>query len=346
MRGRRLGSTFSLILGDFDDFKGINDHFGHARGDEALERFGSLVAGALRAIDGSARLGGEEFAFVVPGASPEGARGVAERLREMVRDEFAGFGEDGLTMSFGIAAFPRHGGTARDLLRRADLALYLAKRRGRDQSVVYTVDGAATHVAAAIPPAPGDQLPSVLALVETLDQRNPSTQEHSRTVGEYAEAIALRLGFGRRHVERVRLAGVLHDIGMLGVPEEVIRRAELTDAERSELRRHPGAGRADPRERQPRRSRPVGARPPRAAGRAGPTRRACAARRSPSKHGSSRRRCLRDVPQRGAGDGRGRGRRSAAAPLGTRFDAQVVEAFLASRAAAGEEPATAEHAAV
>ena len=88
-----------------------------------------------------------------------------------------------------------------------------------------------------------EQLPAVLVLAETLDLRDAGTSTHSQTVGGYAEAIASQLGLDPAHVERIRLGGLLHDIGKIGVPDEVLRKAgPLDDGEWAEIRKHPELG--------------------------------------------------------------------------------------------------------
>jgi diguanylate cyclase (GGDEF)-like protein len=131
-RSRRTGRPFGLVVADIDHFKLVNDRAGHHAGDEVLRRIGALLSTGKRHIDGAARLGGEEFALLVPDADADGALALAERLRRQVRQRFGGDAEP-VTMSFGIATFPADAGSAGELLQAADGAMYRAKRRGRDR---------------------------------------------------------------------------------------------------------------------------------------------------------------------------------------------------------------------
>jgi len=141
-RARRYGSRFTVILSDLDDFKEINDQYGHQAGDLVLKNFSQQVIESMRANDIAARYGGEEFAMLLPRANTKDAVGVAERLRIAVaamRINFKGTSL-ALTASFGIAGFPEAGmdDTTEDIFRKADLALYKAKSEGKNRVEVWT----------------------------------------------------------------------------------------------------------------------------------------------------------------------------------------------------------------
>jgi diguanylate cyclase (GGDEF)-like protein len=123
----------SLVLLDLDRFKYLNDRLGHQAGDEVLRRAAAALAEQCREFDLAARYGGEEFAVVLPGAGPEQALQIAERMREAVAASGTGAG---VTASAGVATYPAHAGDAESLVRAADEALYRSKRGGRDRSTV------------------------------------------------------------------------------------------------------------------------------------------------------------------------------------------------------------------
>jgi diguanylate cyclase (GGDEF)-like protein len=132
-RSRRTGDPFSLLVGDLDRFKELNDRDGHPAGDEALAVVGQTLSIASRSIDTVARIGGEEFGFLLPAATARGAVEAAERLRgEVAR----ACDEQALTISFGVAEFPRDGDARPTLIGAADRALYEAKAEGGDRTVV------------------------------------------------------------------------------------------------------------------------------------------------------------------------------------------------------------------
>jgi diguanylate cyclase (GGDEF)-like protein len=142
LRAQRYGMPLSLVMFDLDDFKRLNDTFGHPVGDRALREFAVLVLGGARATDLAARYGGEEFAMILPHTSGSMAARVAERIRAAVH-EYLFVPDDGptrLTVSAGIATYPSHPNvdSADALVRAADRALYRAKSRGKDRVVVDT----------------------------------------------------------------------------------------------------------------------------------------------------------------------------------------------------------------
>ena len=134
-RAKRSGGVFGVILLDIDDFKRVNDRFGHDAGDRALREFADVLRSAMRETDVAARIGGEEFACLLPSSDAEGAHGLAERIRTDLAGrviELPDGREVSITASLGIAAYP-DGKTAEALLRAADLALYRAKAEGKNR---------------------------------------------------------------------------------------------------------------------------------------------------------------------------------------------------------------------
>jgi putative nucleotidyltransferase with HDIG domain len=189
----------------------VNDRFGHPAGDRVLAQ----IASRLRHHGEAFRLGGDEFALLLPAedenASLTVASAIVERI-EALQLEHVG----SVTISAGVATFPAHAATRDELVRVADSALYWAKEHGRNRVRVYR--------------------PAV-------DARDTYTGSHSERVADLAARIAQRLGCDDEQVELTRLAGSLHDLGKLAIPEEILRKpGPLTDAERLVLERHPQIG--------------------------------------------------------------------------------------------------------
>ncbi len=236
-----LAGTVAVLVCDLDNFKRVNDSLGYVQGDEALRRFAGVLAGAGGL---AARLGGEEFAVVLPGCDEDAALAAGERVRAGVARAFADFPWP-VTTSVGIAVSGPSAETASALLRAATRAVFGAKRLGRDRCVAYHAETleALLGTLEDAGGAASEQLAAAMLLAETLDLRDGGTARHSQTVGSYAEGIARALGLAEKRVERVRAAGVLHDIGKLGVADAVLKKpGPLNDEEWAEMRRHPELG--------------------------------------------------------------------------------------------------------
>ena len=143
-RARRTGTPMSVLMFDLDRFKQINDSYGHAAGDEVLRSVAGTVRATVRDSDLSARLGGEEFAVLLPDADLQDARLVAERLRAQLRARTIPAIGSSVTASFGVAQL-HPADTAESLLHRADQAMYRAKALGRDQVADRPADLAAVQ---------------------------------------------------------------------------------------------------------------------------------------------------------------------------------------------------------
>jgi diguanylate cyclase (GGDEF)-like protein/putative nucleotidyltransferase with HDIG domain len=230
----------SLCFLDIDDFKRINDRFGHPAGDRVL----SQVAGRLRQGGEAFRLGGDEFAVLMPRAAEapavEAARSIVARIGEL---DLGHMGE--ITVSAGVATYPNHGVDRDAMIRLADSALYWAKEHGKNRvrvsrpDVVELADlrGLATGADRAA------RFRAAGSLARAVDTRDAYTGSHSERVAALTASIAERMGLPAEEVELTRLAGSLHDLGKLAIPEEILRKpGKLTDAERLVLERHPQIG--------------------------------------------------------------------------------------------------------
>ncbi|MDP8255337.1 MAG: diguanylate cyclase [Candidatus Alcyoniella australis] len=136
-RAKRYNKIFSVVMADIDYFKNVNDTYGHPAGDKVLRSVAKVLSDQIREVDIVARYGGEEFVLLLPETPKEGALVSAERLRESVSQvEFDGMSS--VTISLGVSTFPDDAGEIDELIKRADTALYQAKRDGRNRCVPYS----------------------------------------------------------------------------------------------------------------------------------------------------------------------------------------------------------------
>jgi putative nucleotidyltransferase with HDIG domain len=143
-----------------------------------------------------------------------------------------------------VANFPDHGTNADSLLAAADQALYAAKELGRNRTVIFSDEIASIASTDGGRAATRDvHLATLLALAEVLDHRDTGTANHSQTVGRYSALIAAELGLGPAHVRRIEIAGTLHDIGKIGMPDSILRKpGKLSNEEWQQMQRHPEIG--------------------------------------------------------------------------------------------------------
>ncbi len=244
-RARREGTQLSLVALDIDDFKIVNDALGHAAGDEALRRLSHSIAAELRPYDLSGRVGGDEFMIALPGTGPADAVAVVERVRRRASEVETSTGQE-LTVSAGIATFPDHTPDQARLMHLADGAMYWSKSHGKDRVFVYSsaIDFALSPEEAAARNLRAGLVNTVHALARAVDAKDGYTHSHSQRVARYAGTLAEHLGLRDERLEMIRTAGVLHDVGKIGISDAVLLKpAKLDEDEWIEMRRHSELGR-------------------------------------------------------------------------------------------------------
>jgi diguanylate cyclase (GGDEF)-like protein/putative nucleotidyltransferase with HDIG domain len=236
----RYGRPLALCVVDVDDFKRINDRFGHPAGDAVL----SQVSARLRQTGEAFRLGGDEFAVLLPGFEAPDALTAAESIIDRIAT--IDFGHMGaVTVSAGIALAPEHARERDELLRLVDSALYWAKEYGKNRARIYRPDIVELADLRRLASA-GDRagrLRAAASLARAVDARDVYTGNHSQRVAQLAVRLAARLGLSREELELTQLAASLHDVGKLALPEDLLRKPEpLTGPEWATLRQHAQIG--------------------------------------------------------------------------------------------------------
>ncbi len=245
-RAQRYGKALSCIMIDIDHFKSINDNHGHPVGDKVLQKVSSVLSDGLRDSDIICRYGGEEFCLILPETDhPQGIR-TAERIRQAVATKsYLGIR---VTISLGVSSMASGPDNPSDLLNQADKALYKAKTSGRDSTVAYAeiladqVEGESGRIqplsAENSPTGPHIPHHVVKALMLALEHRDVPTAEHSRKVADLCVAAAQGL-MSINACAVLEIAGQLHDIGKLGVPDSILLKpGPLTEEEWHVMRDH------------------------------------------------------------------------------------------------------------
>jgi len=245
-RAERENRPVTVVMLDLDVFKQINDLYGHGVGDEVLRGIAERLASGVRPGDLCGRAGGDEFMLGLVGAASGTAEEILERLGTAVASMEFGPGAPSLSVSAGIAEYPRHALDRAELMERADAALYRAKATGRNR---FCVASSEAHPGRLRELGTGERhrmnvQNTVTALARALDARNGYTHLHSHAVAHYAASLGQALGMDADRVEALRRAGVLHDVGKVGMPDAILWKAgPLSEEEAAVVRRHSETGR-------------------------------------------------------------------------------------------------------
>lgn len=238
-------AQLSVLIISFDDFRLYNELYGSAEGDRILKRF----ADALRVLVASrgtvARYSGKEFIVSFPFCAPDVATDCAEQARRWLEREVVGSAQLNrrfLTFSAGISSYPSCARSVEELLTYAGMAVYSAKNSGKNRTCLYTPEPEDKRIAKsyASKRALADSCSStIFALTAAIDAKDHYTFSHSQHVAEYAAALARAAGLDAEHVEIIRQAGLLHDIGKVGTPEAILTKTgHLTDEEYDIIKQH------------------------------------------------------------------------------------------------------------
>jgi len=242
-RAVRHRRPLSLVVLDLDHFKQINDMHGHPAGDRVLAETAARLVALARVGEHVARVGGEEFALILPDANGVGAFAAAERMRNGIAARpFADVGA--VTISAGVCEM-QVAGSAGELYRLADTALYWAKAHGRNLTFRYTPQ-VALELDHNEGPAMAERaraIASLRALATLVDRRHPSTERHTERVAALAHALALEAGWSPDRAQRLRDAALVHDVGKVALREDVLMKAQPLDAEElAHLQTHAAIG--------------------------------------------------------------------------------------------------------
>lgn len=223
-RVKHTSSVFSLLIFDFDNFKTLNDIHGHSLGNEALKAIADTAFKVLDEDHVFARYGGDEFIVLLPDTNKKEAKVVAKRLMNAIRSIRFPLKETSLVVlsaSMGLVTCPFDGLSAEELLTRADMEMFKAKRMGGNQISVYN-DCYNDNIL-------DDEIMDnfIYALSRAIDLKDRSAFYHSQIVSHYATLIAKELGLLPNDIIKVKRAALLHDIGKFAVSDDILQKSGL-----------------------------------------------------------------------------------------------------------------------
>ncbi|HKJ35578.1 MAG TPA: HD domain-containing phosphohydrolase [Solirubrobacterales bacterium] len=236
--GAHRVAVLNVSIGGLLEFR---TKVGHQAADGMIKEIGMLLDDSTRRIDSVARIGANEFSVILPETDESTgfllAEQVLARFRRAYRER-----ELSLSTSIGVASFPKHASSAEGLTQASAAGAEAARALGSDRAVVYSAE--LEDVLSGDPARQlGERrthLSTVLSLAEVLDLRDARTAAHSLAVSRYCELIGKELGLPDARVQRLRLAGMLHDIGKVGIPDSILDKpGPLSPDEWDEVRRHP-----------------------------------------------------------------------------------------------------------
>ena len=209
----------SIIMIDTNGLKIINDSFGHRMGDELLKKTASAILQVCRAEDISIRYGGDEFIIVLPNTDDAETLRIANTIKELVSKE--NIANINLSISYGYATKHSTHESIMEMLANAENHMYSHKLTERSSMRSKTIE----------------------IIMNTLFEKSPRDSQHSMRVSKICEAIAVALKFEKQEVDQMRIAGLVHDIGKIGIDEKILNKSGKLDIdERKEMERHPEAG--------------------------------------------------------------------------------------------------------
>ncbi len=235
---RTRGEPIAIALIDIDNFRLLNDTHGHAAGDSAILTVAELLRVSSPGLTTFGRFGPDEFLVIEPGADVEVLEIAVLALRAALVLRALQFGESEsfpITVSTGICAYPDHAASVTGLLSAATVTLQEAKTSGGDAVRLAGPD--------LVAPVEARTFDVYQGLILAVDGRDRYTKRHSEDVARYAAFLAERLGLDAELVSTIRVGGLLHDVGKIGVPDAMLRKpARLTEEEFTVMKQHVSLG--------------------------------------------------------------------------------------------------------
>jgi diguanylate cyclase (GGDEF)-like protein/putative nucleotidyltransferase with HDIG domain len=235
--------SMALLFCDIDNFKRLNDHEGHIYGDKVLVQVSQLILHHIRPQDIVCRYGGEEFVIIMPNTDSPTAKAIAEKVRHMVAINGHQSILTPITISIGIAVFPQDS-TEENIIHMADQAMYTAKSLGKNR--VVTAQELSSYKKQDYARKVDEQkwiLDTIISLTKAVELKDSYTHSHSEMVSKYAGTVASSMGLSDEEVKNITIAGLLHDVGKIGIPDHILNKeGRLSKEEYETMKSHPVLG--------------------------------------------------------------------------------------------------------
>ena len=235
---KRVGQRSAVAIADLDNFRLLNDTLGHLRCDDILTQVGAELAAALDPSDVCGRLSSDQFMVVMPGADADRAQATMERVRAGVESrEVQGNGglPIPLSLTSGVGLWPEDGPGKTELLRAIELTVRQAKRAGGSRTAVHGPDS--------MPAVSLRSFSALTGLVQALDSRDHYTYLHSEHATKHALRVAKVAGCTPAELREIEIAGPIHDLGKIVVPDSILRKpGPLTPDEWEQMQQHSSIG--------------------------------------------------------------------------------------------------------
>lgn len=235
--------SLALSIINIDDFKLFNQLYGDREGDEALRKTAQIISASVGESGSAARYSGKEFAVILPGYDLNRARELTENIAKQIRqmnENAKDYALKALTVSCGICAIPYSASNVHELVNNADMAVYHVKHTGKNAVMVYSeakdqkIEMEATQSLYREGVYSG-YASTIYALTAAIDTKDHYTFSHSKNVAYYAGELAQIYGMNEECADIVREAGLLHDIGKIGIPEEILNKPGKLTADEYEI---------------------------------------------------------------------------------------------------------------
>ena len=244
---KNKNGSLALIILNVDDFKLYNQLYGNIEGDKALQNIAQIIRASVGNNGHVARYNGKEFAIILPSYDLYSAKNLAEVIRAQILNmnkRESDYALKMLTVSGGICSIPYAASNVKQLIDNTDMAIYIVKHNGKNSIMVYT--GREQKIERKIKDfiqrkenIYSEYAPTIYALTAAIDTKDHYTFNHSRSVAYYATELAYAFGLNEDCVEIIREAALLHDIGKIGIPEQILNKpGKLTNEEYEIVKGH------------------------------------------------------------------------------------------------------------